>query len=45
MSNDFPYAEKLPVNRGLPEHGRPREEVLARLRGPRQGGLHEVKAG
>jgi sphinganine-1-phosphate aldolase len=32
MSNDFPYADELPVNRGLPEKGRPREEVLAELR-------------
>ncbi len=31
MSRDFPYAERYPVNRGLPEHGRPREEVLAEL--------------
>ena len=33
MSNDFPYAETMPVNRGLPATGRPREEVLAELRG------------
>jgi len=31
-STDFPYAERYPVNRVLPEHGRPREEVLAELR-------------
>jgi glutamate/tyrosine decarboxylase-like PLP-dependent enzyme len=31
MSRDFPYAEQYPVNRGLPEHGRPRQEVLAEL--------------
>ncbi|MGZ4711166.1 MAG: pyridoxal phosphate-dependent decarboxylase family protein [Acidimicrobiales bacterium] len=30
--NDFPYADRFPVNRRLPEHGRPREEVLAELR-------------
>ncbi|MCB8955751.1 MAG: aspartate aminotransferase family protein [Nocardioides sp.] len=30
--SDFPYAERFPVNRRLPEHGRPREEVLAELR-------------
>src|SRR6478672_12292892 len=30
--NDFPYAERFPVNRRLPERGRPREEVLAELR-------------
>jgi glutamate/tyrosine decarboxylase-like PLP-dependent enzyme len=29
---DFPYADRFPVNRGLPQHGRPREEVLAELR-------------
>jgi sphinganine-1-phosphate aldolase len=29
--NDFPYADRFPVNRRLPEHGRPREEVLAEL--------------
>ena len=28
----FPYADRFPVNRTLPEHGRPREEVLAELR-------------
>lgn len=31
MSNDFPYAEKLPVNRRLPQQGRAGEEVLAEL--------------
>lgn len=31
MSNDFPYAEKYGVNRTLPAHGRPREEVLREL--------------
>ena len=30
--SDFPYAERFPVNRRLPEHGRPREQVLAELR-------------
>ena len=30
--SDFPYAERFPVNRRLPEVGRPREEVLAELR-------------
>jgi glutamate/tyrosine decarboxylase-like PLP-dependent enzyme len=30
--SDFPYSERFPVNRGLPEHGRPREDVLAELR-------------
>jgi sphinganine-1-phosphate aldolase len=29
--NDIPYAERFPVNRRLPEHGRPRDEVLAEL--------------
>ncbi len=31
MSNDFPYAEKYGVNRGLPAHGRPRDEILKEL--------------
>ena len=31
MSRDFPYAEQYPVNRALPEHGRPRAEILAEL--------------
>jgi sphinganine-1-phosphate aldolase len=31
MSRDFPYAEQYPVNRGLPEHGRPRAEILSEL--------------
>lgn len=30
--SDFPYAERFPVNRVLPDHGRPREEILAELR-------------
>ncbi|WP_296603003.1 aspartate aminotransferase family protein [Nocardioides sp.] len=29
--SDFPYAERFPVNRTLPDHGRPREEILAEL--------------
>ncbi len=29
--SDFPYAERFPVNRRLPERGRRREEVLAEL--------------
>ena len=29
--SDFPYAERFPVNRVLPEEGRPRGEVLAEL--------------
>jgi sphinganine-1-phosphate aldolase len=29
--SEFPYAERFPVNRVLPEAGRPREEVLAQL--------------
>jgi glutamate/tyrosine decarboxylase-like PLP-dependent enzyme len=28
---DFPYADRFPVNRTLPERGRPREEVLGEL--------------
>lgn len=30
--DDYPYRHRFPVNRGLPEHGRPRDEVLAELR-------------
>lgn len=29
---DFPYAERFPVNRTLPERGRSREDVLAEMR-------------
>jgi glutamate/tyrosine decarboxylase-like PLP-dependent enzyme len=29
---DFPYADRFPVNRGLPSRGRPREEILDELR-------------
>ena len=29
--SDFPYAERFPVNRTLPDHGRPRAEILAEL--------------
>ena len=29
--SDYPYAERFPVNRGLPESGRPRADVLAEL--------------
>ena len=29
---EFPYADRFPINRSLPEQGRPREEVLAELR-------------
>jgi sphinganine-1-phosphate aldolase len=32
MSNDFPYADRFPVNRTLPDHGRPRSEILDELR-------------
>src|SRR3954463_4937240 len=28
----YPYADEYPVLRGLPEHGRPREEILRELR-------------
>lgn len=31
MSSDFPYADRYPVNRTLPEKGRPRDEILAEL--------------
>ncbi|HEX6419893.1 MAG TPA: aspartate aminotransferase family protein, partial [Acidimicrobiales bacterium] len=27
----FPYEDRFPVNRTLPEHGRPRADVLAEL--------------
>ena len=30
--NSYPYAERFPVNRALPEQGRPREDILAELR-------------
>ena len=30
--SDFPYAERFPVNRTLPDHGRPRAEILDELR-------------
>lgn len=32
VSNDYPYAGRYPVNRALPEKGRPREEILGELR-------------
>ena len=45
---DFPYAGRFPVNRGLPERGRPREEVLAELRAMAADGrtvwIHESAA-
>ncbi len=31
MSNEYPYAAEYQVNRGFPDRGRPREEVLAEL--------------
>ena len=34
----FPYDDRFPVNRTLPEQGRPRADVLAELRGDGQGG-------
>jgi sphinganine-1-phosphate aldolase len=30
--NSYPYAERFPINRALPEHGRSREHILAELR-------------
>ena len=30
--NDYPYADRYAVNRTLPDHGRPRAEVLAEMR-------------
>lgn len=32
MANYYPYAERFPVNRTLPDKGRPRDEILAELR-------------
>lgn len=32
MAGDYPYAGRYPVNRTLPEHGRPRGELLDELR-------------
>ncbi len=32
MADYYPYANRYPVNRGMPEKGRPREEVLGELR-------------
>lgn len=32
MSSEYPYAERFGVNDVLPQHGRPREEVLTELR-------------
>ncbi|MEO2168992.1 MAG: aminotransferase class V-fold PLP-dependent enzyme [bacterium] len=32
MANYYPYADRFPVNRGMPEKGRPREEILTELR-------------
>ena len=32
MSSTYPYADRFPVNRRLPEGGRPRDEILAELR-------------
>ncbi len=31
MSHDFPYRDRFPVHRTLPEHGRPRGEILTEL--------------
>jgi glutamate/tyrosine decarboxylase-like PLP-dependent enzyme len=38
--SSYPYKDRFPVNRGLPDHGRPREDVLAEL----QGLAHEEDA-
>lgn len=32
MSNEYPYAERFGVNSSLPEHGRPRSDIVAELR-------------
>lgn len=29
--SDYPFAEPFPVNRVLPEHGRPREDIIGEL--------------
>src|SRR6187397_71293 len=31
LVSDYPYADRFPVNRTMPEEGRPRAEVLAEL--------------
>jgi len=28
----YPYQDRLPVNRTLPEHGRPRDEIIEEMR-------------
>ena len=33
MSSLYPYADRFPVNRGLPQEGRSRESILEELRG------------
>ncbi len=32
MSSFYPYADEFPVTRGIPEHGRQRDEIVAELR-------------
>mgnify|MGYP006393180785 CR=1 FL=1 len=29
--SSYPYKDRFPVNRGLPEKGRPREEIIAEM--------------
>ena len=36
--SDYPYADRFPVNRTLPEQGRPRDEILAELATMADGG-------
>ncbi len=36
--SDYPYPDRFPVNRTLPEHGRPRDEILAELAADGEGG-------
>src|SRR3954454_15782004 len=31
-SSFYPYADEFPVTRGMPEHGRPRDEIMGELR-------------
>ena len=36
--SDYPYQDRFPVQRTLPEHGRPRDEILAELATHGEGG-------
>ena len=41
----YPYQDRFPVNRTLPDKGRPREEVLAEMRGRQRHGLSALAEG